>query len=142
MKPNKSPHVLWELGSSIRVCSQGKGIKKGANVIRGESRVGGGGGGLGTAPEEKGLRQDFSPCVAATQAGARACCPRAPQHTKGSCTECYTWADLQGEKFLSHKADLISRDHMLACLFPRRAHDLMREKFSFIGSRRRGNWKC
>lgn len=42
-----------------------------------------------------------------------------PQHIKGSCTECYTWADLQGEKFLSRKADLISRDHMLACLFPK-----------------------
>lgn len=91
----------------------------------GNSESGVGVGELGTAPEEKGLRKDFSPCVAATQARARACCPRAPQHIKGSCTECYTWADLQREKFLSHKADLISRDHMLACLFPKspRSHE-------------------
>lgn len=70
------------------------------------------------AVEEKGCWRIFLPCVTAAQAGAHVCCPH-PQRVKGSCTECYTRADLQGEKFLSHKADLISWDHMLACLFPK-----------------------
>lgn len=36
VKLKKSPHVHWGLASNIRVCSEGKGIKKGANVVLGE----------------------------------------------------------------------------------------------------------
>lgn len=72
------------------------------------------GGGLGIAPE-----------VGAAEGFFAMCCGLKQRHTpvirsaptyKGSCTECYTWADLQRKIFIS-QGRFDFRDHMLACLF-------------------------